>query len=328
MKISLTVPLLLAAWITDCDSLLRSFAVVRPTGNSHHRSRSFDRIARSDPRNHDRTTIRSSIEKETSLEARRSGGDDDDDDDESTLTLRGDFSFASADLPVEASNGNGGIDDFFRRKDTRDLLVTGGGERPCVETKPTPSQLKDWKKRCASLGAVGEPDENDPVLSVVSRGIQFPGLKVESNALIGAKYVAATSTTTKNTNTKNTNPRYEFVLLSTKQIASGLPPAVWVYRKLTGSDDENSTFDSLSTCTYEERENNNDNNDGTVAFRTDAFLSIVVKFPRFLTRILPVDKTTMEERGGKSIAKTLDKDIMQSMKSLEKAYLESFDFAS
>ena len=304
--------LLLAASIADSNSL-RNFAF-RP---NNHRLCSWSQnaltILRNVPPECDEVLGKEKeILKETIIP--RSS------DEETTLTLRGDFFCSSADLPKTSIED---VDEFFRIKANRDLLVTGGGARPCSEIKATPQQLKDWKHQCDLVGAT-QPDENDSILSIVSRGIQFPGLNVESNALIGAKYVKIEDEKIGHVRGKTANPRYEFVLIATEQIVSGLPPAVWLYKKLTGAgnsgDDENSTFDSLSTVTYEAKEN------GKIAFRTDSFLSIGVTFPKFLLKILPGDKKTIEERGSKSIVKTLDKDVVQAMKSLEKEYLESFNF--
>ena len=187
--------------------------------------------------------------------------------------------------------------------------MTCGGTRPCSEIEPTPEQLDDWKRRCKSLGAIGEPNAKDPVLTVVSPGIQFPGLKVESNALIGAKY---------NENGSNGFPFYEFVLLDTKQIVSGLPPAVWIFNKLTGGNKNSGDFDSLTTVSARENKDK-----GTIVFATDSLLSIGVTFPKLLLKILPGDKATIEERGGKAVLKTLDRDITKSIQAFEKAYLKS-----
>jgi hypothetical protein len=298
MKIASTALLLIVACNTACNSLHILYV-----GPSHHRLPSSHR---SD------VAILQAVPDEV-LE----GGSEilnDGKEEETTLTLRGEISVASADLPKTSIND---VVEFFKTEANRDLLVTGGGERPCNEIKVTPLQLNDWKSRCSALGAC-QPDENDSILSIVSSGIQFPGLKVESNALIGVKFVES-----EESEAKRSNSRYEFVLLSNEQIVTGLAPAVWIFKKLTGADksgeDENSKFDSLSTVTYEEKEN------GTIVFRTDALLSIGVTFPKFLLKILPGDKKTIEEKGGKSVVKTLEKDVSQSMKAFEKAYLEKFD---
>ena len=71
------------------------------------------------------------------------------------------------------------------------------------------------------------------------------------------------------------------------------------------------------TRTSENRNNN-------IVFQTKSYLSIGITFPKFLLKILPGDKETIEKRGGISIVKTLDKDLVQSMEAFEKAYLNKF----
>ena len=250
-------------------------------------------------------------------------GVSDDREEKTTLTLQGTISVASNDLPKTSIED---VSEFFQTEAYRNLLVNGGGERPCSEVEVTPQLLDDWKNRCLTLDAC-QPDENDSILSVVSPGLQFPGLKVESNNVIGVKYIENGEdgiSTIDESNEKRRGSRYEFVLLANKQTASGLAPTVWIFRKLTGADknggEDNSKIKSLSTVTYEEKEN------GNIVFQTVAFLSIGITFPKFLLKILPGDKKTIEKRGGKSIVKTLNKDIVQSMDSFEKAYLNNFDF--
>lgn len=311
MTVVLSILLILITLITDCDGF-RSPAVRTNVCRRCAWNRYALTFLQNAPPGRDEVLERENEKlKETNIPANS--------DKETTLTLRGEVFVTSAELPKASIDD---IGDFFQTKTNRDLLVTGGGERSCNELKATPQQLNDWKNKCSLLGAT-QPDENDPILSIVSRGIEFPGLKVESNALIGAKYIEEDKNQRINSG-KRGIPRYEFVLVTTEQIVSGLAPAVWIFKKLTGAEnnstEENLTSNSLSTVTYEEMEN------GKIVFRTDAYLSIGVTFPKLLLKILPGDKKTIEKRGGKSIVKTLDKDILDSMKSLEKAYSERFDF--
>lgn len=263
-----------------------------------------------------------------------------DDDDETTLTLQGKIVVNSNPLPTPNKSSTTTDEDlvlvseFFRTKSYRNLLVTGGGARPCTELSvSTPQQLQQWKEQCRLLGA-SEPDEQDCILSIVTPGIQFPGLKVESLALVGVRFIEkqeknddtvmandeSSKTTTSTTTIPNDNksmvvPRYEYVGLANEQTASGIPPAVWIFNKLTGGGGtENTKFKSLSTVTYFQ------NNNNQIVFQINAFLSIGISFPKFLLQILPGDKKTIEGRGGKAILKTLDKDVQQSMKAFEKAY--------
>ena len=239
--------------------------------------------------------------------------------DKTTLTLQGVTTASSNPVPKVSDDE---LSEFFRTLSYRNLLITGGGERPCSEIEVTPDILDDWKRKCRILGAI-EPNENDSILSIVSPGIQFPGLKVESVGMVGIKFID-----------EHQPPRYEFVLLSNDQKASGVAPAVWIFNQLTGNNDKNdgkdnnSKLKSLSTVTYQEvvlkegEEDNGGNN--SIVFQTKSYLSIGITFPKFLLKILPGDKETIEKRGGKSIVKTLDKDLVQSMEAFEKAYLNKF----
>ena len=213
---------------------------------------------------------------------------------------------SSSNLPAASSEG---IANFFRTTTNRNLLVTCGGTRPCSEIKPTPEQLDDWTRRCQALGAIGTPNASDAILTVVTLGIQFPGLKVESSAVIGAKY---------NENGSGRFPSYEFVLLDTQQIVSGLPPAVWIFNKLTGGKGDGGNFDSLTTVSARENKEND-----AIVFSADALLSIDVTFPKLLLKILPGDKETIEKQGGKSVLKALDRDVTKSILAFEKAFLEN-----
>jgi hypothetical protein len=241
----------------------------------------------------------------------------DGDHEETTLLLRGEISIASNPLP---KTSDAKLVEFFQTPACRNLLLNGGGERPCNEVEVTQELLDDWRNRCVSLGA-RQPNEKDSILAVVSRGIQFPGLNVKSIATVGVKYVEDDDDdVNRPDDLELPTPRHEFVLLKNDSEASGLAPAVWIYNKLSGADSnkDNSNFKSLSTVSYEEK-------DDVVVFRTKAFLSIGITFPKFLLRILPGDKSTIEEKAGKSIQKTLDKDVAQSMQAYEKAYLSNLE---
>jgi hypothetical protein len=237
-----------------------------------------------------------------------------------TLNLKGEISVTSNPLPRTSDEK---LVEFFQTAACRNLLVSGGGERPCSEVEMTPELLDDWRSRCVSLGA-RRPDERDSILAVVSRGIQFPGLHVRSVATVGVKYVDERDDRGRDGDvgrpgrSDRRTPRHEFVLLKNDSTASGLPPAVWIYNKLTGADKnrDNSSFKSLSTVTYEAK-------DDSVVFKTKAFLSIGLTFPKFLLRILPGDKSVIEEKAGKSVQNTLDKDVVQSMQAYEEAYLST-----
>lgn len=224
---------------------------------------------------------------------------------EASLILKGVISTQSKSLPVVCEER---LSKFFRTPSFRNLLVSGGGERLVEDLPLTETLMENWTEKCKSLGA-SLPDKGDSILAVESRGVEFPGLKVKSIATVGVKYMEQN---------QGTSPRHEFVLLATQEEAKGLPPMVWIYNKLTGADQKKDGKDasnakSLSTVSYE-------TNNGSVVFRTKAFLQIGITFPKVLLKILPGDKATIEEKASSSIQKTLEKDVVQSMKAYESAY--------
>mmetsp|Transcript_49262 Transcript_49262/g.119407 ORF Transcript_49262/g.119407 Transcript_49262/m.119407 type:complete len:373 (+) Transcript_49262:370-1488(+) len=239
-----------------------------------------------------------------------------------SLTFRGEVSFDSKELPLHPEKPEMFLSRFFKTPESRNLLVTGGGERPCTELELTPELFDDWTTKCEALGA-SPPTQDDSVISITTPGLSFPGLKVRNIAMVGSKFVDMAKP-----------PRHEFVLLSNESEASGLPPVVWLYNKLTGNSKGESTaavmdgdgstpnksstdIKSLSTVSYQKK---NDR----VVFTTNASLSIGMKFPKLLMKALG-DKSKAEQVGAKSIRKTLDKDVAQSMTAFEKAYLSFLD---
>lgn len=228
-----------------------------------------------------------------------------------TLELKGVVEVASNPLPTLAAEK---MTSFFESKELRNMLVTAGGKRPCEELPTTGNILKQWKEACETVGAQ-IPDESDCALSVKTGGIDFPGLHLVSKANIGAKLVQEPS------------PRYEFVLIGDEQTVKGLPPVVWVYNKLTGSGDggekggSNASTSSLTTITYGETEG------GKTIIKSNASLSVNVKFPSILLKILPTNKEKAEDTGGKALCKTLEKDVIASMEAVEKSYMQYLDEA-
>ena len=225
---------------------------------------------------------------------------------ETTLELKGVVEVSSNPLPSLPADK---MASFFESKEVRNMLVTAGGKRPCEELSAAGAILEEWKEACSVVGAQ-LPDESDSPLSVKTGGIDFPGLHLTSKAKIGAKLVQEPS------------PRYEFVLIGDEQTVTGLPPVTWVYNKLTGAGKDgeksgnNSSTSSLTTISYDETA------DGKTVIKSNASLSIEVKFPSILLKIMPTNKEKAEETGGNALCKTLEKDVQASMEAVEKAYLK------
>ena len=231
-----------------------------------------------------------------------------------TLTLAGETSLSSDPLPLTSEEK---LASFLDDPSNRSLLCTAGGNRPSTTILPTPKLMEVWKQRCDEVGA-SYPDETDAIVRVRTSGIRFPGLELESLATIGVKR-------TTNASTSQENTCYEFVLLFDEQKVRGLPPAVWVFKKLTGTadeDDAEANQNNQSALSVTKIGYQTVNNGSEIVFTADSLLVINVNFPAFLLKILPTNKDKAEESGSKSITRVLEKDVKASLKAFQKAYLE------
>lgn len=227
------------------------------------------------------------------------------------------------DFPYECSgvpfSPNDDVFEFLSQDDQRNCLVTAGNQRDCKEIKGVDQSIMDlWKARASDLNAA-MPTDKDSVVTVKTSGINFPGLSLESNAIIGCKLIAGEEREGSDT---ISFPMYEFTLITDEQQVSGAPPVVWIYNKLTGANTNNEEKKSnkkaplsLTRVVCFEKE-------GTLVFQTNASLVIEVAFPKFLLRILPTTKEKAEEQGSAAVTKTLKKDITAAMDTLQKQYVK------
>ena len=77
---------------------------------------------------------------------------------------------------------------------------------------------------------------------------------------------------------------------------------------------ENTDVSSFARVSYVPVDDNN------MRFVLEATVSIAIKFPAFLLKILPTNKEKAEESGAKSISKSIEKDITKSLAAFEQAY--------
>jgi len=228
-----------------------------------------------------------------------------------TLNFNVDFSYTSDLLPSSSVD----VHDFFRKKTTRDFMVSIGGTRQ-VEELPITAELKDaWKESCDRFHSANFPNDTDDesVVSALSEA-QFPGMKLQTSVLNGIKKIAMEDGT----------QGYETHLLAQKQEAYGPPPLVWIFNKLTGNADKEkgkfypSSGKSISRVSVLEKE-------GGCVFHWDCKLHIKVEFPAVLVRILPVKKEKMEEQGSAAIQKAVEKDIRGGVDATRELFLKWAD---
>mmetsp|Transcript_23720 Transcript_23720/g.26168 ORF Transcript_23720/g.26168 Transcript_23720/m.26168 type:complete len:287 (+) Transcript_23720:58-918(+) len=234
------------------------------------------------------------------------------DDRTATLTFDCTATFTSDSITTKAGAPEE-VSDFFEKN--RNCMVSAGNQREVIELEQiTEDLLLEWKEKCNDLGAVKPDSTSDKILRVKTGGVDFPGFSLKSNALIGSKLLLSDESS-------GGYPTYEFTLIRDERVVNGLGPVVWIFKKLTGDDDEKKKKDrtlasSLSRVTM------TGSSSDTVVFRSDVDFKIQVTFPKLLLRILPVSKEKAEAQGSEAIMKTLDKDITAVMKALYKLWEE------
>ena len=183
---------------------------------------------------------------------------------------------------------------------------------------------KLWEGQCASVG--GEyPNAKDAIFTIKTGGMNFSGLKIRSNSLIGVKYLNPFEY--QNEDKKTTKqPEYQLVFIKDSRFVEGPRLLIWIFNQLTGAKgkqkdkEEESTVRSISRFTCDESPDGK-----TVEFTIKSKLEIVVEFPSILLKILPVSKEKAEEQGSASVLKTMGKDIEAVLPHVRQCYCEAFD---
>jgi hypothetical protein len=232
-----------------------------------------------------------------------------------TLHFKGNKVFKTDPIPIKADN----IETLFvsNLKDIRKLLLSGSGNNKAeiLSEEESSKLMNEWKKQTVKVRALTPDAEEHPELDVICRvntsGINFVGLEVKSDALIGTKLVL----------NENSSPEIQLVFIKDSQYAEGPKILVWIFNKLTGKDDKKGKTEKEQMVTSFSKFYATSSNEGDeISLVIETSLDIAVQFPKFLLKILPVSKEKAEEQGSNSILKTLDKDTGASLKRIEEYF--------
>ncbi|GFH51172.1 hypothetical protein CTEN210_07648 [Chaetoceros tenuissimus] len=232
-----------------------------------------------------------------------------------TLHFKGNKVFKTDPIPLKADS----IETLFvsNLNGIRKLLLSGSGNNKAeiLSGEESNKLMNEWKKQTLKVGASTPDAENHPELDVICRvntsGINFVGLEVKSDALIGTKLVL----------NENSSPEIQLVFIKDSQYAEGPKILVWIFNKLTGKDDKKAKTEKEQMVTSFSKFYATSSNEGEeISLVIETSLDIAVQFPKFLLKILPVSKEKAEEQGSNSILKTLDKDTGASLKRIEEYF--------
>ena len=225
------------------------------------------------------------------------------------LVFSGDYCGFTKSLPPGTSKN--AAEEFMLQDTVRDLFFSAGGTRPIQQIKLTPELLHLWTECCEYFGYDRIPTKDDLMVQVES-SVQFPGMKLTTCSASGMFLMENESTGLK---------EYHTFFVAEEQRVSGLPPAVWLYNKLTGNDKKaKGTFHkasgkAISVISIQEQSEN------ALAFCFDIRLQIFVQFPRTLMKLLPMSKEKMEEQSGTSMRKAISKDVDLALESAYNLFL-------
>jgi len=240
--------------------------------------------------------------------ARGAASEDDASSNTETLTFSCDYTHLSEPIPNESKEE---LAAYLRQNEAKSLLISVGGKRPARTCDLTPELLSLWKESCdVFYGDASLPEDGDEVIACESV-INFPGLKYTSVIYSGTKLVHG----------GDGFPVHEFVLIAEQQRVEGPAPLVWVYRKLTGAENDPEGSINRSKGFARSRVFVLDKVDHC-ALAFDVNVQIRVDFPKIFVRIMPFPKEKMEEQGSASVLKALTKDIIDAVDITRNSFLK------
>mmetsp|Transcript_25478 Transcript_25478/g.39997 ORF Transcript_25478/g.39997 Transcript_25478/m.39997 type:complete len:295 (-) Transcript_25478:848-1732(-) len=225
-------------------------------------------------------------------------------DAETTLNLYGEATIRSESVPPPHEK----IHEFFALPESASLLLRGSNNNEIVEITDVDDDLrKAYQQQCQKVGA-SFPTADDLFYDVTTSGVRFPGLQIMSIATIGTKVIKGHAGF----------PAYEFVLIRDATFAKGSRAFVWFFNKVTGKDKDNKSEDQATQSLNRIRVLPMD--DDSIAFECNANLSISIKIPAVLMKIIP-NKEEAEKTGGESLCATLNGDIPYALSGFRQEYM-------
>ena len=243
-----------------------------------------------------------------------------------SLHFTGENVYKSDPMPIMHSHPSD-LSSFFASEEVRSFLLNGDRENSIerISDEKIDDRMVDlWMKQCKIVGGEMPSVPGDCVFQVNTGTMNFSGLNISSNSLVGVKYLD----TPNGDGAALAKPEYQLVFIKDSPIVKGPRLLVWIYNQLTGQNkqtedgntDNDQTVRALSRFTYEATPDGD-----SIIFALESKLEVIVKFPSLLLKILPVSKEKAEEQGSASVLKAIGKDIEAVLPKVRNFYLETFE---
>jgi len=254
------------------------------------------------------------------------------------------------------------IQSFFQEEsdELRKLLLGGAGNNPAMILSQAESiaMKEDWLEQARNSGGDDpspETNRGDMVCRVNTVGMNFAGLVIKSDAMIGTKLVFPNSDCVNNissngnanansnsdsitdddstSTTAASSPEFQLTFIKDSQKVTGPRFLVFIFNKLTGRDEGKEGKDGggggsgggegkEQAVTSFSRFFAEQSSETEATFVIETSLDIAIKFPSLLMKILPVSKEKAEEQGSASVIKTLVKDTGASLERIATYYTQ------
>lgn len=210
------------------------------------------------------------------------------------------------------------------------MLLSGSGNNAAriLSQAECVSMKEQWAERARNVGGEApDLDQGDVVCRVNTGGMNFVGLEVKSDAMIGTKLVFPDAINIESTSAGNdvfVSPEYQLTFIKDIQNVKGPMLLVWIFNKLTGQDGKQSGNEEgkkEQAVTSFSRFYAEQSGESEAIFVLETSLDIAVNFPSLLLKILPVSKEKAEEQGSASVTKALIKDTAASLERIAKYYV-------
>ena len=262
-------------------------------------------------------------------------------EDKSALVFTGDCTLQSEAFPIHERtmpNYQKTLLAFVQQTEIRNLLLTAGGRRPCRNVPITPEIQTLWEQ-ANQKHAYNHCTETLHAAMATDTEAQFPGFKIITTVLNGCRILVPETTT------NGRVPVYEFCLMGDKKRIVGLPPVVWLVRKLMSMPEDSDQFQLSETrakstisivpalpphlqgsdASYWKKRQDRLDRSAWLAFKLDLEFAISVEFPRVLLRLLPTSKSKVEERGTNAVSKSVQKDAADALQIVRERWMKQVE---
>ena len=221
-----------------------------------------------------------------------------------TLNFAGETAITS---DVAAVDNKKSLRDFFALPHVPSLILRGSKNNKIQELENIePELFQQYEQACDRFNAL-PPLPTDRIFQVTASGLKFPGVQVMSTVTIGVKIIF----------TAPDLPGYELVVIRDEtQVKSRF------FNTAKGKDkkDNDQTTFSVNRISVAR------NDDDLISFKSNANLNLLVNIPKILLKAIPgASKEMFEKKGGESLQKTLENDILVSLEEFRREYLRWLD---